>query len=130
MNGTAAVTAFLPKLRAWAQANVEPRAPYAFRGTAVVNQLDVQPLALTAGALTDAVSGTVGFSTAFQGALNDLPAATAFVNLQNVDVSVGGRPVRLERPARLTLRADDFTVDDLAMRLGDSTLGLAGRFRV
>ena len=34
MNGTAAITALLPKLRAFAQATVEPAAPFAFRGTA------------------------------------------------------------------------------------------------
>ncbi len=128
-NGTLAATAFLPKLRAWAQANLEPRAPYEFRGTALVSRLDVQPLALTAGALTEAVSGTVGFSAAFQGTLNDVGNATAFVNLQDLEVSVGGLPVRLDRPARFTVRADDFSVDDLAMRAGDSTLGLSGRFR-
>ena len=129
VNGTAAISALLPKLRAFAQATVEPTAPYAFRGTALVSRLDVQPLALTAGALTDAVTGTVGFSATFEGALNDLATATGFVNLQDIDLAIGGLPVRLERPARITLRADDFTVDDLALRAGTSTLGLAGRFR-
>ncbi len=130
VNGTAAISALLPKLRAFAQATVEPVAPYAFRGTALVSRLDVQPLALTAGALEDAVIGTVGFSSAFEGTLNDLATATGFVNLQDLDLMVGGLPLRLERPARVTLRADDFTVDDLALRAGTSTtLTLAGRFR-
>ena len=129
VNGTLSATAFLPKLRAWAQATMEPHAPYAFRGTALVSRLDVQPLALAAGALTEAVTGTVGFSSAFQGTMNDPRSATAFVNLQDIDVSVGGLPVHLDRPARVTVRADDFTVDDLALRAGASTLGLAGRFR-
>ena len=130
VNGTAAISALLPKLRAFAQATVEPTAPYAFRGTALVSHLDVQPLALTAGALADAVTGTVGFSSTFQGTVNDLAAVTGFVNLQDLALSVGGMPLRLERPARVTLRADDFTVDDLALRAGTSTtLTLAGRFR-
>ena len=128
-NGTAAITAFWPKLHAWVQADVEPRAPYAFRGTAIVNRLDVQPLALTAGALTDAVSGTADFSSAFSGTLSDVAAATAFVNLQAVDVSVGGLPVRLDRPARITARVGDYSVDDLAMSAGASRLTLGGRFR-
>ncbi|MEP7117717.1 MAG: translocation/assembly module TamB domain-containing protein, partial [Acidobacteriota bacterium] len=128
-NGTAAITAFLPKLRALVQADVESRAPYAFKGTGVVSRLDVQPLALAAGALTDQVSGTVGFSASYQGTWSNVAAATAFVNLQDLDVVVGGLPVRLERPARVTVRADDFSVDDLALQAGTSTLTLAGRFR-
>ncbi|MCC6989618.1 MAG: translocation/assembly module TamB domain-containing protein, partial [Acidobacteria bacterium] len=126
--GSAAVTAFWPKLRAWAQADVEPRAPYTFRGTAIVSRLDVQPLALTAGMLTAAVTGTIDFSAAFAGALSDLTAASAFVNLQDVSVAVGGLPVTLEHPARLGLRLNDYTIDDLAMRAGTSRLTAAGRF--
>lgn len=130
VNGTAAISALLPKLRAFAQATVEPTAPYAFRGTALVSRLDVQPLALTAGALTGAVTGTVGFSSTFEGALSDLATATGFVNLQDIDMTVGGLPLRLERPARVTLWADDFAVDDLALRAGTSTtLNFTGRFR-
>ncbi|HUU32476.1 MAG TPA: translocation/assembly module TamB domain-containing protein, partial [Vicinamibacterales bacterium] len=128
-NGTAAITAFWPKLRAWAQADVAPRAPYAFSGTAIVNRLDVQPLALTVGALTDAVAGAVDFSVAFAGALSDVAAATAFVNLQAVDVSVGGLPLRLARPVRVTARPGDYTVDDLALQVGASHFTLGGRFR-
>ncbi|MBP7776427.1 MAG: translocation/assembly module TamB domain-containing protein [Acidobacteria bacterium] len=121
-------TAFLPKLRTWAQAAIEPRAPYATRGTAVVNALDVQPFALAGGALTDAVSGTVGLSASFEGRLSEPDTLQAFVNLQDVALSVGGLPVRLERPARLTVRRDDFSVDDLALAVGRSAFTAAGRF--
>ena len=51
------------------------------------------------------------------------------MNLQDVAVSVGGLPVRLERPARLTVRADDFSVDDLSLHVGTGTLTASGRFR-
>ncbi len=129
VNGTAAVTAFWPRLRALVQADVEPRAPYAFQGTAIVSRLDVQPLALLVGSLTNAVSGTVDFSAAFQGTLSDAAAATAFVNLQDLDISVGGMPVRLEGPARVTAGLGDYSVDDLALRVGTSQLTLGGRFR-
>ena len=128
-NGTLDLDAFLPKLRALAQATVQPTAPYGFRGTAIVSGLNVQPFALMAGALPEAVTGTVGLSAAFEGTASDPWASSAFVNLQNLDVSIGGLPVRLDRPARLTLRAGDFSVDDLALRAGASTLSAAGRFR-
>ncbi len=127
-DGLLNATAFLPSLRALAQATIEPRAPYAVRGTAVVNALDVQPFALAAGALTQAVSGTVGLSAAFDGRLNDVQSLQAFVNLQDVALSVGGLPVVLQQPARLTVRADDFSVDDLVLRAGASTLSASGRF--
>jgi autotransporter translocation and assembly factor TamB len=121
-------TAFLPSLRTWAQATVEPRAPYAIRGVAAVNALDVQPFALAAGALTQAVTGTVGLSAAFDGRLEDPATLQAFVNLQDVALLVGGLPVTLDHPTRITARADDFSVDDLALTVGTSALRASGRF--
>ena len=54
----------------WPQATVEPRAPYAFRGTAIVNR--ARRAAARAGrrrAARQPSSGTVGLSAAFHGAL-------------------------------------------------------------
>ncbi len=126
--GLVNATAFVPQLRTWVQATVEPRAPFAARGIAVVNALDIQPFALAIGALTDAVSGTVGLSASFEGRLNEPATLRAFVNLQDVALSVGGLPVALERPARITIGTDDFTVDDLALAVGQSAFTASGRF--
>ncbi len=126
--GRVNATAFLPSLRAWAQATIDPQAPYAVRGVAAVNALDVQPFALAAGALTQAVTGTVGLSAAFDGRLDDPRSFQAVVNLQNVDLSVGGLPVALQHPTRITARVDDFGVDDLALTVGGSTFTASGRF--
>lgn len=126
--GVMSATAFVPAMRTLVQATVEPRAPFAFRGSAVVNAVDVQPFALAIGALTDAVSGRVALSAAFDGTLSDPASAQAFVNLQQIDLFVGGLPVRLDGPARLTVRGDDVSVDDLSLRVGTSTLSVAGRF--
>ncbi len=127
IEGRLQATAFLPRMRTWVQADIEPRAPYATRGVVVVNALDIQPLALAVGALTDAVSGTVGLSASFEGALGEPATLQAFVNLQEVALSVGGLPVRLERPTRLTVRTDDLTVDDLALAVGNSVVTATGR---
>jgi outer membrane protein assembly factor BamA/autotransporter translocation and assembly factor TamB len=127
--GVLNTTAFLPSLRTWAQATIEPRAPFAVRGVAAVNALDVQPFALAAGALTQAVTGTVGLSAAFDGTLEDPATLQAFINLQQVALLVGGLPVTLDRPARITARVDDFSVDDLALTVGTSALTASGRFR-
>ena len=62
----------------------------------VVQHREVQPFALAAGALTQAVTGTVGLSAAFDGRLDDPRSFQAVVNLQNVDLSVGGLPVALQ----------------------------------
>lgn len=123
------LTAFVPSLRTLAQASIVPTAPYAFRGTAAVNALDVQTVALTMGTLPDAVTGTVQLSSAFEGQLADLTTASAFVNLQDVNLSVGGMPVRLDRPARVALRGDDVTVEDLALTAGQSRLVVSGRLK-
>ena len=61
--------------------------------------------------------------------MSDTSSLSAFVNLQEVAVSAGGVPVRLERPARIEARADDFTADDLAFQVGQGTLTARGRFR-
>ena len=129
VHGRAETRTFVPKLRALVDAAVGLRAPYAYTGTAIVNKLDVQPLALVAGALNERVSGTVDLSATFQGDATDAATATAFVNLQDVSVTAAGVPLRLDRPARLTVRADDFNVDDLSMHVGAGLLTASGRFR-
>jgi outer membrane protein assembly factor BamA/autotransporter translocation and assembly factor TamB len=121
-------TAFVPSLRTFVQGTVDPRAPYAYRGLAAVSALDVQPLLLAVGALPEALSGTLGLSAAFEGRLDDRSTAQVFVNLQTLDLSVGGLPVRLDRPARIEVRDGDFSVDDLAVTAGASTLTATGRF--
>ncbi|MEZ5291525.1 MAG: translocation/assembly module TamB domain-containing protein [Vicinamibacterales bacterium] len=120
-------TAFLPNVRTLVQATLDPHAPYTYRGVAAVSALDVQPVALAIGALPEAISGTVGMSASFEGRLDDPSSAQGFVNLQTVELSVGGLPVTLERPARLTLRPASFSVDDLAVRAGSTTLEASGR---
>ncbi len=119
----------MPKLQAFVDASMAPRAPYDVRGTAVVNRLDVAPLALAAGAVADTVAGTVSLSATFQGQASDPQSLSAFVNLQDVAVDAAGIPVRLERPARITASADDFSVDDLFLHVGTGLLTASGRLR-
>jgi len=120
--------AFLPALRTFAQATIETEAPYRVRGVAAVNALDVRPFAAAYGAVPDGVSGTFDLSAAFEGALSEPASQQAFLNLQRVELTAGALPVTLSRPARITVRRDDFSVDDLALTLGQSTLTVAGRF--
>ena len=54
-DGRVQTRTFISKLGAFIDASVAPTAPYDVRGTTVVNRLDVEPLALAAGA----VEGTV-----------------------------------------------------------------------
>ena len=129
VNGRVETRTFVAKLRALVDAAVELRAPYSYTGTAVVNKLDVEPLALAAGAVDDQVSGTVDLSASFQGDAADIATATAFVNLQDVSATAAGVPLRLDRPARLTVRADDFSVDDLSLHVGAGQLVASGRLR-
>lgn len=129
VGGRLNVTAFVPSLRTFAQASIAPAAPYDFRGTAVVEALDIQTVALTMGALSDAVNGTVRLSSAFEGELADLTTLQTFVNLQDLALSVGGMPVRLDRPARIALRGGDVTVEDLAISAGQSRLAVSGRLK-
>lgn len=125
--GALQLSAFAPKLRTLAQGSVVPTTPYAFRGLAVVNALDIEPFARLAGAPPQAVSGTVGLSSTFEGTISDLTTARAYVNLQELALSAGGLPVRLQRPAHLDLTMDDVAVDDLAATIGTSSLTASGR---
>ncbi|MGD9902385.1 MAG: translocation/assembly module TamB domain-containing protein [Vicinamibacterales bacterium] len=120
---------YVPALHALVTGAVAPRAPYPVRGTAVVNRLDVEPIALAGGAVADTVSGSVSFSTSFAGELADTATIGAFVNLQEVAVTAAGIPVRLDRPARLAVRPGDVTVDDLSMHIGGGVLTVQGRLR-
>ena len=120
---------FVPKLRALVGANIDPHAPFDVRGTAVVNRLDVEPLALAAGAVGGTVAGSLSLSATFQGQASDPQSLSAFVNLQEVAVEAAGIPMRLERPARITATADDFSVDDLFLHVGAGLLTASGRLR-
>jgi outer membrane protein assembly factor BamA len=99
------------------------------RGTAVVSRLDVAPLALAAGAIDNSVAGSVSLSATFQGQASVPESLSAFVNLQEVEVTASGVPLRLERPARLTVSTDDFSVDDLNLHVGSGLLTASGRLR-
>lgn len=127
--GQLATSVFFPALRTLARATIEPRAPYAVRGVAAVNAIDVQPLATAYGAQAGAVTGTLGMSASFEGTLSDTTTLRAFVNLQQVDITAGGLPVRLERPSRVTVSSTDFGVDDLVLTVGKSTIQASGQFR-
>jgi outer membrane protein insertion porin family len=119
---------FLPQLRAFATVDVAPRAPYPVRGTAIVHRLDVEPLALAAGAVAGTVTGSVGLSATFSGTLEDPSSLGGFVNLQEVAVTAAGVPVRLDRPARVSVRSDDFIVDDLSLHVGSGLLTAQGQY--
>lgn len=120
---------FVPRLRALVDASVTPSAPYDLRGTVVVSRLDVAPLAMAAGALDGTVAGTVSLSATFEGQLSVPESLSTFVNLQEVAVTAGGIPVRLERPAHITASASDFTIDDLYLHVGTGLLTASGRLR-
>jgi translocation and assembly module TamA len=120
---------FVPRLRALVDASVAPSAPYDVRGTVVVNRLDIEPLALAAGALDETIAGTVSLSATFQGQAATPESLSAFVNLQEVAVIASGIPLRLERPAHITASADDFSVDDLYLHVGSGLLTASGRLR-
>ena len=120
---------FVPRLRALVDASVAPSAPYDIRGTVVVSGLDIEPLALAAGALDETIAGTVSLSATFQGQASAPESLSAYVNLQDVAITASGIPVRLERPAHITASTTDFSVDDLYVHVGTGLLTASGRLR-
>lgn len=119
----------LPTLRALVDATVQTAAPYAVRGTAIVDRMSVEPVAIATGAVPDTVTGTMSFSAAFQGQGADAPSYRSQVNLQAIAMQVGGLPVSLDRPSLLAVSPSDFSVDDLAVHAGEAQLVATGHLK-
>lgn len=117
----ARVTANVPSLRTSANATVGLAAPYDYRGTAVVDAMDLAQLtplvSATPGQLTGQVTGTAAFLGAASG--NTPPQVQA--NLQSLDAALAGVPVRLVSPATIA-----WTPDDLEVRAFTAIVGSGG----
>ncbi len=80
--------------------------------------------------LTNAIPGEIlGFvsgNVTASGRLADDRDRVAVFDLQALDAGIGGIPVSLMTPARVTLRGSDVTLQDLNMRVGSGRLSASG----
>lgn len=124
----ARVHAHAPGLGTYLDGTVSPLAPYDYRAVAVVDRLDLAPLALVGGAHEDAVTGTLSLTVLLTGQASDAASLVAAINLQQLDALANGVPVTLAAPSRLRYDAAGVSADDVTLRVGTGELHASGRF--
>jgi outer membrane protein assembly complex protein YaeT len=127
LNGdTALVTGHIPALGAFITANVVPRSPFPYDAVIVMNRIDLVPVIALSGLLEGHVTGTASLSASASGTFQNLAQSRVFVNLQEIDATSGGVPLRLASPARLQWNGEALTVDALDLVVGDGRLLATG----
>ena len=122
----ARLQARMPSLGALVNGTLSTSEPYAYRGVAVLNKVNVAPLATLAGALAGEVTGTVSLSATASGTLRGDEAPVAFANIQAVDANVGGVLITLATPSRMAWQAQQLTVDEVDLAVGAGRLRASG----
>ncbi len=131
-------TAAMPALHATLDLSAGLAAARTFTATLALGSTDLNALlrptgpagaadpdAVAAGApLTGAISAT---ATA-RGDLDRPADAVVDLDLSLIDVTAGGTPIRLDRPAKLRYEAGRIIADDVVLQSGNMTLTALGRF--
>ena len=137
-NGTARIEATVPSVNATLMASVALDAPRSFTATASALEADLSALVRPYGPAgtmppgeqlpfdPTAVTGALSVQGTAAGQLDDLTDATVDIDLQLLNVAIGGTPLGLERPARLRYAESELTADDVELRIGTSTLSARG----
>ena len=115
----------LPELGATVDAQVATASPYDYRASAVLDRFEIARMAT----LTNAIPGEVlGLSQATSRHRAGSPTiAIAWrCSISGIDAGIGGIPVSLMTPGRVTLRGNDVTLQDLNMRVGSGRLSASG----
>jgi outer membrane protein insertion porin family len=139
-DGRARFVAEVPALQTTIEAVAALESPRQFTAAASVSHADVARLLRTNGpagiqtaaaALTETpppLSGAIRMHATAHGNLDQLADATVDLEVSLIDVTVSGAPIRLDREARLRYRAGAIVADDVALRIGETTLSAYGRF--
>ena len=122
----ARIAARLPELGATVDAQVATASPYDYRATAVLDRFEIARLATLTNAIPGEILGFVSGNVTASGRLADDRDRVAVFDLQALDAGIGGIPVSLMTPARVTLRGSDVTLQDLNMRVGSGRLSASG----
>ena len=107
-------------------ADVATASPYDYRATAVLDRFEIARLATLTNAIPGEILGFVSGNVTASGRLADDRDRVAVFDLQALDAGIGGIPVSLMTPARVSLRGSDVTLQDLNMRVGAGRLSASG----
>ena len=116
----------LPELGATVDAQIATASPYDYRASAVLDRFEIARLATLTNAIPGEILGFVSGNVTASGRLADDRDRVAVFDLQALDAGIGGIPVSLMTPARVTLRGSDVTLQDLNMRVGSGRLSASG----
>ncbi len=130
----------LPALKATVKARAALNAPRRFTADVAVDRAEINsligpngpggaPAPDDAAAAAVPLTGAITLAARAAGDLDSPSDAVVDLDLRLIDVTAGGAPVRLDRPARLRYEAGHVTAEDFALRIGDATtVTAAGRF--
>lgn len=124
----ARIAARLPSLGANVDAQVATASPYDYKATAVLDRLEIARLATLTNAIPGEIFGFVSGNVTASGRLADDRNRVAVFDLQALDAAIGGIPVSLMTPARVSLHGSDVTLQDLNMRVGAGRLAASGEW--
>lgn len=122
------VSALVPALGAFANGSVSLTAPYAYRGTAVISELDLGRLSALAGAVPDAVSGALSLTAAIGGEAAGERPPRAEVRLDELSAEIAGVPLLLASPAAATWQPGEVSVREFTVAFGAGILMAHGEF--
>ena len=121
------LTADAPELNAFGRARIAGAEPRTFTADVVVDGMALGRVARDLQhSSIGSLDGTIGFRLQASGRLDALEDASAEVDLQAIDATVNGAPVRA-RPARLRYSRDTLVAEDLELRIGAVRLAANGR---
>jgi outer membrane protein assembly factor BamA/autotransporter translocation and assembly factor TamB len=128
-DGHALVTAAIPSLSATLTGSVGTQWPSPFETTVSVRGLSVAQLAATgiARAIAGDVAATASGTVVATGRLDDLEATVLDVSLESAEGRACGVPVRLSRPARIHIAADEISTEEVAFVSGQTSIVAGGR---
>ncbi|MBI4486600.1 MAG: translocation/assembly module TamB domain-containing protein, partial [Acidobacteria bacterium] len=139
-DGRARFVAEVPALQTTIEVAAALQSPRQFTAAAAVSHADLARLLRTNGPaeietaaaalpeMPPPLSGAITMRASAHGNVDQLADASADLEVSLIDVAVSGAPIRLDREARLRYRAGAIVADDVALRIGDTTLSASGRF--
>lgn len=127
LNGDhARVNALIPSLGAFASGHIGLAAPYDYRGSAVLNRVDLSALAPLAAVTPGSLTGQLVLTAAAVGSVEgDLPPRVE-ANLQQLTAQVAGVPVALASPATVSWTPGDLDVREFQASIGSGLITASG----
>jgi outer membrane protein insertion porin family len=118
--------ALLPSLNAHVAGTLGAFAPYEYQAEAELNGVPLAPLAAIANAREGEVDGFLSMTAKLAGAIESENGQTATANLQDINATIGGIPIKLASPTALSWERHSLTIEQFELGVGKGKLTAAG----